>query len=585
MTTEKLATVTQFPKKPKTFAEELKEAGIRVHSGNQPSSVSDQVASALETNAAVHAPAPLPVGRTLRMVNLADLRPSPTNPRTTFAGIDELAKSLEVAGMIVPLIVREVKGVPGFELVAGERRLRAAKKAKLDAVPCDVRELDDTQVFEVQIIENSKRSDLTDLEQAEMFEALETRHGYSVEQISEKFTVSVGTVYSRLKLLALCAEARTALSESVLPPSVAVPMARLPTHALQAKALKEMKSRFINEDADGKRSPINAREAIVWIQREFSRTLKNAPFKLADAMLLEGVGACHGCPKNTATATPGLFEDFAKGTGQTCTDVLCFKLKADAAWKAVAAAAKKDGAEVLSRDDGAELYKHSDQLGHGSKYVELDTPNHADPKKRSWREFFERLPDDQRPKMIVAPDRNLVRHDLADAGALLKAIAASPGAPKWSKEEEKAKAEKADLRAEDRENRAKAELRERVVVAAFGKLADSIKVLDLALLRFIIAGVTEGWIPQPTLDALECKDRDAFDVLLKRADLKMLHRILFLIAVEKGDASRCDDGYTDEVKALTKAHGIDLKEIEKAIANGDAAEALMTKPAKKGTAK
>lgn len=524
----------------------------------------------LLVNAALHVPATLPVGRTLQMISILDLKPSPTNPRQTFTGIEDLGRSLLAAGMVVPIIVRAVPGGT-FEIVAGERRYRAAKWAKLTEVPCDVRELDDTQVFEVQIIENSKRADLTDLEQAEMFESLQKRHGYDVEQIALKFTVSVATVYSRLKLLALCAEARAAMSDGIVPPSVAVPLARLPTHALQAKALKELKSRF-SYDGD----TINSREATHWLQREFSRTLKAAPFSLKDTMLVPEAGACVGCPHNTATATPGLFEDFAKGTGQTCTKISCFKDKADAAWKAVAAEAKKAGAEVLDREEGAKLYMHGN-LGHGSKYVELDTPNHADPKRQPWRTFLERLPVESRPQLVVAPDKDLNRHDLCDAASLLAAIAADPGAPKWSKAEVKAKEERAGQREEEKENREKTQLRERVVSAVLGKIAEQVKALDAPLLRFIIMQLTESYVDRPTLETLEAKDHDAFDAMVKRGDVKLLLRILFLVAVGKGDAGRCEDGYSDEIKALAKSQNVDLKVIEKAIAQGDEAEALMKK--------
>lgn len=529
----------------------------------------DPAHEALLISAAEHAPAPLPMTRQVLSISMEWISPSPTNPRKTFTGIDELAKSLKAAGMIVPLIVRPLPNA-GFELVAGERRYRAAKKAGLEFVPCDVRELDDTQVFEIQIIENSKRADLTDLEQAEMFEALQVTHGYSVEQIAEKFTVSMGTVYSRLKLLALCAEARGALAEGVVPTSVAVPLARLPTHALQAKALKEMKAKFI---FDGENA-ISSRSAIIWIQKEFSRSLKGAPFKLADSMLVESAGACNGCPKNTATATPGLFEDFAKGTGQTCTDVGCYRLKADAAWKAAAAKAKEEGAEVLDREEGAKLYQHG-QLGHGSKYVELDSPNHADPQKRHWRELMERLPEDQQPQIIVAPDKELNRHDLADAAALVKAIAESSGAPKWAKAETKVKEQRAKEREISKEISQKADLRARVVAAAIGKIADKVKTLDGPLVRFIVEQLTEDFIPQATLEGLGLTDRDGFESMMKKADPKQLNRALFMVAVGKGGGLRGSaDGYTDEVKVLAKSQGLDLKAIEKAIEDGDAAEAL-----------
>ena len=538
----------------------------------------------LLVNAALHAPAPLPApSHTIVDLKVSELDESKTNPRKTFVGIEELARSMKVAGVIVPLIVRASGS--RFEIVAGHRRFRAAKKAGLERLPCDVRSIDDTQMLELQILENAKREDLSDLEHAESFEALQQVHGYSVEQIAEKFSISMGTVYSRLKLLALCAEARTALAEGTLPASVAVPLARIPTHTLQARALKEVRGKF---EHDG---TIAAREATVWIQKEFCRSLKNAPFKLGDVMLIEEAGACTGCPHNTATATPGLFEDFAKGTGQTCTKISCFKDKADAAWKAQVADAKASGAEVLDRDEGAKLYQHG-TLPHGSKYVELDSPNHADRNKQSWREFFERLPEDQRPTLVVAPDRDLKRHDLCDATALVKAIAASPGAPKWSKAEEKAKEERQAARVESKEARAETELRERAGVAALKKIAAGLKKLDDSTLRFILLGLADRWVPQSIYVALELEDRTAFEKAVAKGDTTWLHGALLIYGAFNGEIMTDGDGHSEELKRLTKAHGVDLKAIEKAIVDGDAAEKLKTdadevftkkKPAKKAS--
>lgn len=536
-----------------------------------PASVVDE---ALLLNAATHAPATLPKS-SLPMFALEELYASATNPRQTFAGIDELAKSLKAAGMQIPLIIRKVAGKEGYEVVAGERRLRAAKKAGLELVPCDLRELDDTQAFEVQYIENSKRNDLTDLEQAEWMGALQKKHGFDVKQISEKFAVSEGTVYSRMKLLALCAEARTALAEGELPPSVAVPLARLPTHQLQAKALKALMDRRYHDET------INSRDAIAWLQREFSHTLKGAPFQLKDDMLLpvevnaKGErtcgGACVGCPFNTATATPGLFDDFAKGTGQTCTNVPCYDAKAEAAWKATAAKAKKEGAEVLSREEGAKLYPHGN-LSHGSKYVELDSQNYADKQKRTWRELYEQLPEAERPAIIVAPDRSLARHDLTDHGALLKAIAKRPNAPAWSKAEENAKAERAKDREAAKEENAERELQERTVLATIDKIGSTAKALDAPLMRFMIGCLASSYVPQAVLETLKV-DRDGFERLVKKATDRELIRILFVLAVNRGNG--LDEENYDDVKLLAKSQGVDMKAIEKAIKDGDAAEALM----------
>jgi ParB/RepB/Spo0J family partition protein len=535
------------------------------------------IPEAILVNGQLHAPASLPPASHLQTIAVADLHPSPTNPRKTFTGIDELAKSIKNKGLIVPIIVRK-RAAGGFEIIAGERRYRAAKKAELETVSCDVRELDDTQVFEVQILENSKREDLTELEQAEMYESLQLQHGYDVDMISKAFVISHGTVYARLKLLRLAPEARKAMADGVLPFSVAVPLARIPSHSHQVKALKEMKDRFIY---DGEMA-IAVRPAVEFLQKQFCRTLLRAPFKLTDPDLVfletdktgQRVcgGSCVGCPFNTATATPGLFEDFGAKPGQVCTNVACFDQKVDAAWKNTAAEAKAAGAEVLSREEGAKLFPYGDTLTHGSKYIELDIENAADRSKRTWREIYEKLPADKRPTLIVAPDRTLARRDLVDHSELLKAINDAPGAPAWAKAEEKVKAQKAKDREKAKESKAEEKTRERATLTALQKIGSKLKRLDEATLRFILVGLADRWIPQQVLDAAGIEHRDAYEKLLKRGDLAEMLNVLLMWGAYSGDVLEGDDGYSDEFKALARAHEVNVKDIEKAIEAGDEAD-------------
>ncbi len=522
-------------------------------------------------NAALHAPAPLPgVAQTIEPITLAELHESPTNPRKTFANMEKLTASIKSTGVVlVPLIVR-AREAGGYEVIAGARRLRAAKKAGLVHVPCDVRELDDTQAREIQITENLQREGISDIEEAEAFESLQDVDGYSVEEIATKMGVSLGTVYARLKLRSLCKEAREALAERdefdqpKLHPSVAVPLARIPSHALQVKALKTL-------------AGMKAREGIAFIQSEFCQSLRGAPFDLKDATIVFDAGACTACPKNSAAATPGTFDDMPAKGGAFCTDTACFRLKCAANWKAIASASKKAGAEVLTLEEGAQLYAHGN-LGHASKYTELDTPNHADRNKRTFREFYERLPEDKRPALIICPDRSQRIHELVDANALLKALAAEPNPPKWALAEVEQKEARKEERKEEKEERGARELRERVTKATVQKLAASLPVkLDEATLRFILIGLADRWLPQAVLDAMECKDRDAYEKFLTKAGVAELNGALLCWGSYAGDFVEATDAYAEPLKKLAKLHGVDMKQIEKAIETGDAAESLMKK--------
>src|SRR5258708_3160549 len=102
------------------------------------------------------------------------LKPSPTNPRQHFDPVKlaELAATVKEHGVLLPLLIRKFKGTRGqFEIVAGERRYRAATIAEVKTVPAIERELTDEQVIEIQLIENIQRDDLTALEQARGYRA------------------------------------------------------------------------------------------------------------------------------------------------------------------------------------------------------------------------------------------------------------------------------------------------------------------------------------------------------------------------------------------------------------------------------
>ncbi len=138
-----------------------------------------------------------------RLVSTADLRPRRLNPRKDFRDdeLAELADSIRNKGLVQPIIVRPVTG--GYEIVAGERRWRAAQKAGLHTVPVIARDLDDKEVLELAIIENVQRADLNSIEEAAGYRELVERFDYSQEQLSEIIGKSRSHVANTLRLLKL----------------------------------------------------------------------------------------------------------------------------------------------------------------------------------------------------------------------------------------------------------------------------------------------------------------------------------------------------------------------------------------------
>ncbi|MDZ7799201.1 MAG: ParB/RepB/Spo0J family partition protein [Trueperaceae bacterium] len=145
-----------------------------------------------------------------RMVALSSLLPSRFQPRSRLdeAKVAELAASMADKGVLQPLLVRPVEG--GFEIVAGERRFRAAQKAGLSSVPAVVHELNDRETLELAIVENLQREDLTALEEARAFERLRG-FGMEQEEVARAVGKSRSAVANALRLLSLPEEAQAAL--------------------------------------------------------------------------------------------------------------------------------------------------------------------------------------------------------------------------------------------------------------------------------------------------------------------------------------------------------------------------------------
>ncbi|NGQ96082.1 ParB/RepB/Spo0J family partition protein [Brevibacillus sp. SYP-B805] len=145
-----------------------------------------------------------------------EIRPNPYQPRKEFApeAIAELAESIKEHGIIQPLIVR--KSIKGYELVAGERRLRAAKEAGLKKVPVVVKPYTDQQLMEIALIENLQRENLNPIEEAEAYEKLINHYSYTQEELAKKIGKSRPHVTNILRLLQLPAALRELVASSAL---------------------------------------------------------------------------------------------------------------------------------------------------------------------------------------------------------------------------------------------------------------------------------------------------------------------------------------------------------------------------------
>ncbi|MCE2539145.1 MAG: ParB/RepB/Spo0J family partition protein [Acidobacteria bacterium] len=150
-------------------------------------------------------------GGSPREIDLDRLRPNPDQPRQTVddARLEELAQSIRAHGVIQPIVVTQRDGVAGFEIIAGERRWRAAQRAGLMRVPVVVREMDPSKRLEVALIENIQREDLNPLEEAAAYKRLADEFGMTQQQIAEAVGKERATVANYQRLLRLPAEVQT----------------------------------------------------------------------------------------------------------------------------------------------------------------------------------------------------------------------------------------------------------------------------------------------------------------------------------------------------------------------------------------
>lgn len=273
------------------------------------------------------------------------LHPSPTNPRKTFAEVplQELAESIQQHGIMQPIVVREMPEAlraklgtqARLEIVAGERRWRAANIAGLASVPVVLRDLTDDQLYALQIIENLQREDLSPIEEAEGYDVLR-KQGLNAEQIAKTVGKSKAYIHAKLKLLELGAEGREKLRAGELSESVALLVARVPA-SLQARAV----ARVCETDHTGSRPSV--RMAANILQNHFTKDLDRAWFAQDDATLVSG--PCTACPKRLDHQTGD--EDDA----DVCTDPTCFELKQTAYNDRLRANAIQAGRKIISGAD------------------------------------------------------------------------------------------------------------------------------------------------------------------------------------------------------------------------------------------
>lgn len=181
--------------------------------------------SAPEAQSTTKVPSKGPSGEVL----LAEISPNPFQPRKNFSeeGLRELTDSIKTHGVLQPVVVRAKAG--GFELVSGERRCRAAKQAGLESIPAVIRDVPDSEMLELALVENVQRRDLDPIERAIGFRDMQESLSLTQEQVASKVGLKRTTVTNHLRLLELPKKAQEALVEGLISMGHARALLGLPT--------------------------------------------------------------------------------------------------------------------------------------------------------------------------------------------------------------------------------------------------------------------------------------------------------------------------------------------------------------------
>ncbi len=487
------------------------------------------------TAAAAIAEAPTPI---VIAVPVGDIDESPTNPRITFRGLDELAADMKRVGVLQPGLARpsprREAGLGRYELVFAARRFRAAKLAGLKDFPLMVRALTDEQVLEIQLAENGNREDVHPLEEADGYRRGIDTHGWTVEELAAKVGRPVGFVLQRLKYCSLVPAAREAFLAGELTAATALVVARIPSASVQDKALKEILT--YSGRNPGVDPPTSKTDAAWVVRTKFMLLLAEAPFDRKDPSLVVGAPACGDCPKRTGKQRE-LFEDVDK-KDDLCLDTVCFGAKRDAAWTKKRIAAEAKGQQVLPDAESKKAFAYG-QIRHDSEYVDLEAKHYAQGVGKG-QTYKSLLPKSADVPVILARDEEGRPHELVSKKVFAK-LAPKAGivAPRVEKDLQAAHRKREAKSKEKREEQRASKL---AMAAEIGAKAEKTQPTD-AFWRTLAAAYVRDHVDVwngPELEELATKvlTKGPSAQAQKGGRVKLLDEVLVGVAKLKGDRAR-----------------------------------------------
>ncbi len=296
----------------------------------------------------------------LGVVEVRQITPSPFNSREfgkdSKSGLKDLAENIKQNGVINPVTVRRVMpGEPGadttFELVAGERRWRAAKIAGLKEIPAVVRTLTDSQAADIIVSENLYREDLQPMEEAGQVKILLEAHDNDAKVVADVIGKPVAWVVKRANLVNLSAKWVKELKDEKSPV-----FEYTASHLELVARLPASQQDVILKDRPWQLGGLTVRD-LDTVVTDQTHLLTKAPWDLTDATLSTKAGACVDCPKRS-DCNPGLFDDDPDEPAKTarCLDDSCWLDKSARRMKILAnELTKKDGQKPLLLKEGGDF--------------------------------------------------------------------------------------------------------------------------------------------------------------------------------------------------------------------------------------
>lgn len=202
--------------------------------------IPDSYSNLLQAKQTAAAPKTVNPESALQEINIAEIKPNQDQPRKRFndEGLEELAKSIKEQGILQPVIVK--RSASGYELICGERRLRAAERSGLSKVPAIIKDIAQDKLLEWALVENIQREDLNPIEEAQAYLRLVEERGFSQDQLADRLGKNRSTVANTIRLLRLPNEVLNELSEGRIQAGHARALLALPTPEHQRQLCKRI---------------------------------------------------------------------------------------------------------------------------------------------------------------------------------------------------------------------------------------------------------------------------------------------------------------------------------------------------------